>query len=177
MEHFSIDLDSDELFDQLVHRGLMQASDIHLVTKAKGTVEGNPLAVLAFKVKTPAGQVRVAQAVTTVKLLQQAFAGLFDRYGNLMGKDVKVRDYNPGATINAQLNGQWQQLMAVLVWKLAKDGVTLTAAEIGEYAYLSQRGDAVLMTYGHTDSIELKTVSAEQARELATYDQSQVGRA
>lgn len=175
MEHMNVDLDDNELYDQLVHRGLIQASDIHLVTKAKGTLDGNPLAVLAFKVKTPAGQVRVAQAVTTVKLLQQAFAGLFDRYGNLMGKDVKVRDYNPGATLNAQLNGHWQQLMAVLVWKLAKDGVTLTAAEIGEYSDLAHRGEAVLMTYGHSDSIDLKIVTAEAAREIATYDQSQVG--
>lgn len=83
MEHVSIQLSKPELFDSLVHGGLPQASAMQVVTKDKGTDQGNPIVVIAFDVQMPDGTVRQVQATTTVRLFQQAAAATIGRYGHV----------------------------------------------------------------------------------------------
>lgn len=79
---------------------------------------------------------------------------------------------NPEAAILQQVDGHWQKLAALLVWKLAKTGVTLTEKEISEFP-----PDLVLLTHGHKDSIEFKMVTQDEAQRLAEYDAAQAGHA
>lgn len=83
MEHISINLDDASMYDELVHAGLPQVSDITVVTKDKGTAKGAPAVVIAFNVQLPDGSVRRAQATTTVRLLQSVAAATAARHGLL----------------------------------------------------------------------------------------------
>lgn len=79
---------------------------------------------------------------------------------------------NPDSPMLQQLDGHWQRLAAVLVWKLAKDGVTLTLDDLAQFPQ-----DMVLLTHGHKDSIEYKLVTREAAERIAAHDRAQRGRA
>lgn len=82
MESFFIHLDDVDLLDHLVHTSAQQASDIHVVTKPRGTVEGNPVVVIAFDAMID-GKRCAVQATTTVRLFQQAAAAMRGRYGDV----------------------------------------------------------------------------------------------
>lgn len=73
---------------------------------------------------------------------------------------------NPDSVVLQQVDGMWQKLAALIVWKLAREGVTITHKDMDEFA----RGDNVLLTHGHFDSIEFKIVTAEAARRIAAHD-------
>lgn len=90
---------------------------------------------------------------------------------------MSIRDFNPESVISTQVREHWQKLTAMLVWKLARDGVTLTLADMQRFAEESERGEAVLMQWGHQDSIEFKIVNRAEAQRLAAHDQQQRGRA
>ena len=79
---------------------------------------------------------------------------------------------NPESAILQQLDHHWQQIAALLVWKLAQNGVTLTEKEISQFPT-----DLVLFTHGHKDSIDFKLVTREQAEQLAKFDAAQAGHA
>lgn len=88
---------------------------------------------------------------------------------------VSVREVNPDSTVLQQLDQQWQKIAAVLVWKLARSGVTISGDDFEKFAQEGDAGQAVLFTHGHKDSIELSIVTAERARALAEYDAQQRG--
>ncbi len=73
-----------------------------------------------------------------------------------------------------QSEGHWQQYLCLVVWKLARDGVTITAKDIQEFAEQNRR---VLLTHGHIDSIDFKLVTMQDAARLAAYDKKQGGTA
>jgi hypothetical protein len=88
MESIKLILDPDQgkSFDAIIHNKdilrLPDFGDLTVVTKDKGTVNGNPIVALAFGVKLPDGRVAIAQTVTTVRLLQFALDGIRAKYGN-----------------------------------------------------------------------------------------------
>lgn len=82
---------------------------------------------------------------------------------------------NPDSAILGQLDEQWQKIAAVLVWKLARDGVQITLEDFRNFAVETAAGEAVLFTHGHIDSIELSIVTAKRAAELAVYDANNRG--
>lgn len=80
---------------------------------------------------------------------------------------------NPDAAILQQLDGQWQKIAAILIWKLAPNGVTLTHEDMERFP-----PDLALYTHGHKESIDFKMVSMEEAQRLADHDkQTNRGRA
>lgn len=81
MEHIELRLADDRLYDELVHQGLAQASDIRIVSKDSGTVSGKPVVVIAFDVQLPDGSIARAQATTTYRCLDMALSALRGRYG------------------------------------------------------------------------------------------------
>lgn len=90
---------------------------------------------------------------------------------------MNVKVVNPGAVVLDQIQEHYQKLLAMVVWKLAPGGVTLSLADIERFAHATEAGDAVLLTHGHFDSIEFKIVDAASAQRLADHDAKQRGRA
>ncbi len=79
---------------------------------------------------------------------------------------------NPDAAILQQLEGHWQKICALLVWKLARQGVTLTHAEIEA---CTKEGELVLLTHGHYDSIEFKLVTPKEAQRIVEHERKRHG--
>jgi hypothetical protein len=88
---------------------------------------------------------------------------------------VTVHEMNPEAVVLNQLREQWEKVAAVLVWKLARDGVRITFEDLEQFGRECVAGEAVLFTHGHKDSIEFAIVTAERARALAEHDRNQSG--
>jgi len=83
MEHIALELNNVELYDHLCHgpTSLMEGGDLKIVTKDKGTIAGNPIALIAFTVLDKEGKpIGTAQAATTVKLLRAVLTVLNGRY-------------------------------------------------------------------------------------------------
>lgn len=83
---------------------------------------------------------------------------------------MTVQILNPDSTVLQQMEGHWQKIATLLVWKLARAGVHITGQDMAEYGVQFAAGEAFLLTHGHHDSIELKIVSEIEARRLAEYD-------
>lgn len=69
------------------------------------------------------------------------------------------------AAVLDQVQAHWMKIAALLVWKLAPNGVTLTAKEIESFP-----ADRVLLTHGHRDSFEFRLVTEADAARLAAHD-------
>jgi hypothetical protein len=81
---------------------------------------------------------------------------------------------NPESAILQQLDSHWQQVAALLLWKLARVGVTtLTMEEIASFP----QHDLVLMTHGHKESIDFSLVTKEAAEKIVAHDRGQAGHA
>lgn len=84
-ETIRIVLSQDALYNAIVHESAMQAGEITVCTKAKGTVNGLPVAVIHFA-SVIEGRIIDVQATTTVKnlislgsILLQAYPELFNQ--------------------------------------------------------------------------------------------------
>jgi hypothetical protein len=94
---------------------------------------------------------------------------------------VSISNLND-APILDQLDQQYQKILAILVWRLQRDGthpngVTITHKDMEAYGQAHDRGETVFLTHGHFDSIDFKSVTAERAAELAKWQAGQKGRA
>ena len=90
---------------------------------------------------------------------------------------MSVTLVNPDSVVLAQVAGYWEKLFAMLVFKLAPTGVTLTLKDMEHFRIASESGNAVLLTHGHYDSIEFKIVTQADAERLAAHDAAQKGSA
>jgi len=79
---------------------------------------------------------------------------------------MAINMINPDAAILQQVQEHWQKLAALIVWKLAPNGVTLTHEDIASFP-----PDRILLTHGHRDSIEFKIISQADAERVAAHDQ------
>lgn len=79
---------------------------------------------------------------------------------------------NPDSAILQQMDGHWQKLCALLVWKLARQGVTLTHEEIKQ---CTSEGELILLTHGHYDSIEFRLVTPAEAERIVAHDRTMHG--
>ena len=73
---------------------------------------------------------------------------------------------NPESEILQQTEGHWQKLLALIVWKLAKQGVMITADDIMAFG----KEGLVLLTHGLPDGIEFKMVTQTEASQLIVMD-------
>lgn len=114
---------------------------------------------------------------TIEALAEKATAQLLPHYPQakvvpVMISPKSVTELNPDAVILEQMREHWQKLAALLVWKLAEKGVTLTYKEMAEFPQ-----DMVLLTHGHKDSIEFKLVTQDVAKTIVEHDRKQKGHA
>lgn len=85
---------------------------------------------------------------------------------------------NPDSVILQQVDGHWQKLAALIVWKCVGRGtVTITAEDIQGCAAAFAPGPPTLLTHGHADSIEFRLVDEAAAKRLAEHDRTLRGRA
>lgn len=71
----------------------------------------------------------------------------------------------------SELQGRWQKIAVVLMWKLAKMGVTLTQADRNALP-----ADQMLLAHGHADDIEYRFVPRAEAYALTQVEKEQEGR-
>jgi hypothetical protein len=85
----------------------------------------------------------------------------------------------PDSTVLQQVDGQWQKLAAMLLWKLVgRDKcVTLTHADIERFSAEFAPGMPVMFTHGHSDSIDFTVVDESAAKVLAAHDATLKGTA
>jgi hypothetical protein len=67
----------------------------------------------------------------------------------------------------------WQKFLALIVFKLAPNGVTLTSEDVEQFA----REDKVLFSHGLGDRFEFKMVTREEAERIAAHEAGRRGRA
>lgn len=85
-----------------------------------------------------------------------------------------MTEINPDSTMMQQSKDHWQKYLCLVIWKLAREGVTISVADMVEFANQDKN---ILLTHGHIDSIEFKLVTMAEATRLADYDQKQRGSA
>lgn len=89
---------------------------------------------------------------------------------------VTVTEINPEAVVFEQLRDEWEKIAAVLVWKLSRYSIVqITWQDLEKFQMEVDRGEAVMFTHGHKESIEFSIVTASRAVELARHDQEQSG--
>lgn len=65
----------------------------------------------------------------------------------------------------SEMQGRWQKLACVLLWKLAKDGISLTVADRANVP-----ADQVLLQQGHANDLELRFVPRGEAQAIARFE-------
>ncbi|MFY9327816.1 MAG: hypothetical protein WAO76_07335 [Georgfuchsia sp.] len=80
------------------------------------------------------------------------------------------------AEILQQLDGQWQKMAMLLLWKLAgRKMVTLTHMEIKAFNDEFSPGIPVMFTHGHSDSIDFQVIDEAAARVIAGHNATMQG--
>ena len=85
---------------------------------------------------------------------------------------------NPDSAILQQLDGQWQKVAALLLWKLAGvEKVTITCNDMEEMARQFHPGQPCIFTHGHQDSIDFQVLDEKAASRIAEFEATQRGSA
>jgi len=78
---------------------------------------------------------------------------------------------NQDSVILQQLDGQWQKMAMLLLWKLAgRKVVRITGEDMARCAKEFAPGAPVVFTHGMSDAIEFSIVDEERAKAFAEYD-------
>lgn len=92
--------------------------------------------------------------------------------------DEENQEINPDSTVLRQLDGYWQRVALLILWKCkGRVRITITEKEIAQFAKEFEPGNAVLLTQGQKDCLEFQVITEERARALAEYDRTQRGHA
>lgn len=84
---------------------------------------------------------------------------------------MNVRKINPDSTILQQLEGHWQKIAMLILFKCkGRDRIKITHDEIARCMTEFAPGAPVLLSHGHSDSIEFQVIDEESAHRLAAHD-------
>jgi hypothetical protein len=75
----------------------------------------------------------------------------------------------PEASVS-ELQGKWQKIACVLLWKMARDGITLTQADRD-----AMPADRTLLMHGHAQDLELRFLPHAQAARIAAWERDNEG--
>jgi hypothetical protein len=86
---------------------------------------------------------------------------------------------NPESVVLQQVEGHWQKLAALILYKAVRLGtIKVTEEDMKAFqAEFPNLGGPCLLTHGHSDSLEFRIVSMADAARVAEHDQTIVGRA
>ncbi len=83
---------------------------------------------------------------------------------------------NPDSTVLEQVDGHWQKLAMLILWKTSgRKAVKITAADMALCASEFAPGCPVIFTHGMSDALEFSIVTEDRARELAAHDATMRG--
>jgi hypothetical protein len=82
--------------------------------------------------------------------------------------------YNPDNAMMQQSEGMWQRYLALVLQKLAPEGVAITKQDV---EYFAETDKHVVLIMGGVDSFILKMVTPAEAKRLAAYDAGMCGSA
>ena len=78
---------------------------------------------------------------------------------------------NQDSVILQQLDGQWQKMCMLILWKTSgRQVVRVTAEDMAKCAKEFAPGSPVIFTHGMSDAIEFSIVDEKRAAALAEYD-------
>lgn len=85
---------------------------------------------------------------------------------------------NPDSAVLQQLDGHWQKMAMLLLWKLAgREKVKITVEEMARWQAEFSPGIPVLLTHGHSDSIEFQVIDEAAAMRIADHEKTMKGTA
>lgn len=91
---------------------------------------------------------------------------------------MSMTNLTPDSAVLQQVDGQWNKLAALILWKLAgREKVKVTHLDIARFNKEFAPSMPVLLTHGHSDSIDFQIVDTETAVRLADYDKTMGGTA
>lgn len=70
-----------------------------------------------------------------------------------------------------QLQGRWQKIGVVVLWKLCRDGITLTPKDLEAVPK-----DRILLMHGHADDLELRFVPRDEAARIQRWERDNEGK-
>ena len=78
---------------------------------------------------------------------------------------------NPDSVVLQQLDGHWQKLAMLILWKLAgRNTVKITQEDLARFSEEFQPGIPVMFTHGHADSLEFSIVTESAAERISAHD-------
>ena len=91
---------------------------------------------------------------------------------------MTVKVLNPDSTVLQQVDGQWQKLAILILWKCAgRNVVRITAAEIAALKAEFAPSGPVIFTHGMHDAFEFSLISEDDAKRLVAHDATMRGHA
>jgi hypothetical protein len=85
---------------------------------------------------------------------------------------------NPDSTILQQVDGEWQKLAMLILWKLTEGKpVRITADDMAACRKKFEPGIPVILTHGMHDAIEFSIVTLEDAERIGRHDATLRGKA
>lgn len=91
---------------------------------------------------------------------------------------MSVNKINPDSVILQQLDGHWQKIALLILFKCkGRDRLKITHQEIEHCMQQFAPGAPVLLSHGHSDSIEFQVIDEETAQRLAAHDATMRGTA
>ena len=70
----------------------------------------------------------------------------------------------------SEMQGRWQKICVVVLWKFARDGLTLTRADRAAVP-----ADKQLLMHGHADDLELRFMPHAEAARIAKWERDNEG--
>lgn len=90
---------------------------------------------------------------------------------------MTVRKINDAPVLD-QLEGYWQKIAALLVWKFGQGKVVqILKDDIRQFAKMSEAGQAILFTHGRSDGFEFSIITEEAAKRIEEHEATQRGSA
>lgn len=101
-----------------------------------------------------------------IALAIAAFVYFVYKAGRIMGRDAarKSQVFQPPSDY-------WQELATLIVWKCARNGVSITAKDMARYEKEFTKVGAILITGGEPERLTFKVVSKDKARETYEYNE------
>ncbi len=79
---------------------------------------------------------------------------------------------NPDSAMMMQSEGNWQKYFALVLFKLAPNGVNITVDDMKAFG---EQPNTVVLTHGHSDSIDFKLIDWKTAKILSDHEATQRG--
>jgi hypothetical protein len=88
-----------------------------------------------------------------------------------MKQEANIPVLNPDSVIVNQMEGHWQKLLMLVIWKLSPDKpVRITSEDMLAVESYFAPSIPHIFTHGTHDAIELSLVTEEQAHKIVAHD-------